>query len=190
MESALQLRTNLEHAKKQYDAERARVEATRRGGAAANERVASLREKCDELEKQSKVLGDFQATLFKGVFVHRYRDTLTDIRVLCMHEIGTWIRRAPFTYLDDAYLKYVGWTLYDKVAEVRLECLRTLISLYENAAFVSRLELFTNRFRERLVEMTSDREPEAALHAVKLLRLIHQYVSLFFDYLRPFDLPP
>lgn len=32
-----------------------------------------------------------------------------------MTEIGVWMKKYPNMFLDDAYLKYVGWTLYDKV---------------------------------------------------------------------------
>lgn len=32
-----------------------------------------------------------------------------------MAEIGVWMKKYPNMFLDDSYLKYVGWTLYDKV---------------------------------------------------------------------------
>ena len=43
------------------------------------------------------------------------RDTQADIRAICMAEIGIWMKRYPNMFLEDSYLKYVGWTLYDKV---------------------------------------------------------------------------
>ena len=55
--------------------------------------------------------------LFRNIFVQRYRDVVSDIRSLCMEEIGQWFRRLPSVYLDDSYLKYVGWTLYDRVSD-------------------------------------------------------------------------
>ena len=54
--------------------------------------------------------------IFKGVFVHRYRDTQPDIRSICVEEIGVWMKRYPAMFLDDSYLKYVGWTMYDRVS--------------------------------------------------------------------------
>lgn len=33
-----------------------------------------------------------------------------------MAEIGVWMKRYPAMFLDDSYLKYVGWTLYDRVS--------------------------------------------------------------------------
>jgi len=35
-----------------------------------------------------------------------------------MKEIGVWMKKYPNMFLDDGYLKYVGWTLYDKVLMV------------------------------------------------------------------------
>ena len=43
------------------------------------------------------------------------RDSQPEIRSICMAEIGTWMKKYPNMFLDDGYLKYVGWTLYDKV---------------------------------------------------------------------------
>jgi cohesin complex subunit SA-1/2 len=32
-----------------------------------------------------------------------------------MSELGEWMKSYPMVFLDDIYLKYIGWTLYDKV---------------------------------------------------------------------------
>lgn len=32
-----------------------------------------------------------------------------------MAELGYWIRLYPDMFLDNNYLKYIGWMLYDKV---------------------------------------------------------------------------
>jgi hypothetical protein len=34
-----------------------------------------------------------------------------------MSELGEWMKSYPMVFLDDIYLKYIGWTLYDKVIE-------------------------------------------------------------------------
>lgn len=43
------------------------------------------------------------------------RDVSSDIRVICVAELGYWIRLYPDMFLDNNYLKYIGWMLYDKV---------------------------------------------------------------------------
>lgn len=112
--------------------------------------------------------------IFKGVFVHRYRDKVPEIRAVCMEEMGVWLRENPASFLNDGYLKYVGWMLHDKVytgtgelqqnsvqvtskclcvcvsrqqASVRLQCVLSLQKLYVEESFIGRLELFTSRFK-------------------------------------------
>lgn len=46
-----------------------------------------------------------------------------------MAEIGVWMKKFHQNFLDDSYLKYIGWTLHDKVGEVRLKCLQVYINL-------------------------------------------------------------
>lgn len=55
-----------------------------------------------------------------------FRDTLPEIRAICMAEIGVWMKKFHQNFLDDSYLKYIGWTLHDKVGEVRLKCLQVM----------------------------------------------------------------
>lgn len=54
--------------------------------------------------------------MFRGVFVHRYRDQLSEIRAICIEELGIWIKLDPEYFLTDKCLKYLGWTLHDKVS--------------------------------------------------------------------------
>lgn len=68
--------------------------------------------------------------MFKSVFVHRYRlvilllffyyviivrDVVADVRCICINELGNWMRVYPAYFLEDSYLKYIGWSLFDKV---------------------------------------------------------------------------
>ena len=50
-----------------------------------------------------------------SVFVHRYKDSANHIRALCMVSLGGWIQSFPDEFLQDTCLKYIGWTLNDKV---------------------------------------------------------------------------
>lgn len=47
-----------------------------------------------------------------------------------MAEIGIWMKKFHQNFLDDSYLKYIGWTLHDKVGEVRLKCLQVKYLLF------------------------------------------------------------
>ncbi|XP_064615065.1 cohesin subunit SA-2-like [Liolophura sinensis] len=161
---ALNLSINLDNTQRQYEAERQKNQSKRAG-----ERLELLMSKRQELEENQEEIRNMLTYIFKGVFVHRYRDTQPEIRGICMAEIGVWMKKYPNMFLDDAYLKYVGWTLYDKTGEVRLCCLRSLQPLYETEDLATKMELFTNRFKDRIVEMTLDKEYDVAVQAVKLV---------------------
>lgn len=161
---ALLVSVNFDNAARQYDAERLKNREKR-----ASDRLESLMAKRTELEENMDEIKNMLTYMFKSVFVHRYRDTLPDIRAICMAEIGIWMRRFSCNFLDDSYLKYIGWTLHDKVGEVRLRCLQALLPLYATEELKGKLELFTSKFKDRIVAMALDKEFEVAVHAVRLV---------------------
>ncbi|XP_026771788.3 cohesin subunit SA-1 isoform X3 [Pangasianodon hypophthalmus] len=126
------------------------------------------------LLEQQEELRSLMNGIFKGVFVHRYRDKVSEIRAVCMEELGVWLRENPASFLNDGHLKYLGWMLHDKQASVRLRCVLSLQKLYEEKSFIGRLELFTSRFKERLLNMVLDKDPDVAVEAVRLLLIIKQ----------------
>jgi cohesin complex subunit SA-1/2 len=165
---ALTLSINLDNIQRQYEAERMKTKR-------ASEKLDNLTSKRQELEENMEDIRTMLGYLFKSIFVHRYRDSVAEIRSTCMSEIGTWMKRFPNHFLDDSYLKYVGWTLHDKVGDVRLKCLQALLPLYDNEDIAKKMELFTNKFKDRIVQMTLDKEWDVAVQAVKLLCHIHKY---------------
>ncbi|XP_053749708.1 cohesin subunit SA-3 isoform X4 [Panthera pardus] len=164
---ALQLSLHKDNNQRQYEAER-----NKGPGQRAPERLESLLEKRKELQEHQEEIEGMMNALFRGVFVHRYRDILPEIRAICIEEIGSWMQSYSTSFLTDSYLKYIGWTLHDKHREVRLKCLKALKGLYGSRDLTARLELFTSRFKDRMVSMVMDREYDVAVEAVKLLTLI------------------
>ncbi|KAF7235804.1 Cohesin subunit SA-3 [Varanus komodoensis] len=63
-------------------------------------------------------------------------------------------------------------------AEVRLKCLLALQGLYGSQERAARMELFTSRFKERMVSMVLDKELPVAVEAVRLLTLILQHAEV------------
>jgi len=113
--------------------------------------------------------------MFSGIFMHRYRDVRAEIRKICIFEMGEWMKNYSQYFLDENYLKYFGWTLFDKVGDVRLQVLNALEELYQNEDFLDKLELFTGRFQNRIVHMTLDVEKDVAVKAIKLTTLLYKY---------------
>lgn len=95
-----------------------------------------------------------------------------EIRALCIAELGHWMGLLKEEFLEDSYLKYIGWTLHDKREEVRRECLDALLPLYDEPELLGRLELFTAKFKERLLSMVLDIDNDVAVKTIKLLTLI------------------
>ncbi|RUS69912.1 hypothetical protein EGW08_022327, partial [Elysia chlorotica] len=62
-----------------------------------------------------------------------------------------------------------------KVGDVRLCCLKTLAPLHETPDLSGKLELFTNRFKDRIVEMTLDKEYDVAVQAIRLVIHVLKY---------------
>uniref|UniRef100_A0A8C7Y446 Cohesin subunit SA n=1 Tax=Oryzias sinensis TaxID=183150 RepID=A0A8C7Y446_9TELE len=164
---ALNLSINMDNTQRQYEAERNKIVAKR-----ANDRLELLLQKRKELQENQDEIENMMNAIFKGVFVHRYRDSIAEIRAICIEEIGVWMKLYSDAFLNDSYLKYVGWTMHDKQGEVRLKCLTALQGLYYNRELNARLELFTSRFKDRIVSMTLDKEYDVAVQAIKLLTLV------------------
>uniref|UniRef100_A0A8C8F985 Cohesin subunit SA n=1 Tax=Oncorhynchus tshawytscha TaxID=74940 RepID=A0A8C8F985_ONCTS len=164
---ALNLSINMDNTQRQYETERNKMVAKR-----ANDRLELLLQKRKELQENQDEIENMMNAIFKGVFVHRYRDAIAEIRAITIEEIGMWMKLYSDAFLNDSYLKYVGWTMHDKQGEVRLKCLTALQGLYYNRELNTRLELFTSRFKDRIVSMTLDKEYDVAVQAIKLLTLV------------------
>ncbi len=60
----------------------------------------------------------FMDQLFNSVFVHRHRDVDPDIRARCIMCLGECIAKYKTKFFENPYLKYLGWSLNDKVGQV------------------------------------------------------------------------
>ncbi|XP_069072021.1 cohesin subunit SA-2-like [Pleurodeles waltl] len=166
---ALNLTVHKDNNQRQYDSERSKAIDKR-----ATERLEALLLKRKELQENLEDIENMMNAIFKGVFVHRYRDSIPEIRTACMEEIGVWMKSYSYSFLNDGYLKYIGWTLNDKQGHVRLTCLKALQGLYSQKDMAGKLELFTSRFKNRMVSMVLDKEDDVSVEAVNLLTLIMQ----------------
>ncbi|NXO93703.1 STAG2 protein, partial [Certhia brachydactyla] len=165
----LNLDVNKHNAQRLYEVEKKRI-----SGKKTSYRLDQLEKKRKEYEHKLLEIQNMMNAIFKGTFLNRYRDVIPEIRATCIEEITSWIKTYPDAFLNDSYLKYVGWMLYDKQAEVRLKCLLGLQGIYSRKELVSRMDLFTNRFKDRIMSMPLDKDHEVAVQAMKLLMLMSQ----------------
>ncbi|XP_005722879.1 cohesin subunit SA-1 isoform X4 [Pundamilia nyererei] len=169
VEVAVVVSVQLQTTQQQYN-----TENSKRAHDRASDRLEELQATVKELRENREELSSMMNATFRGVFVHRYRDQLPEIRGVCIEELGLWLKMDPEDFLNDGCLKYLGWTMHDKQSPVRLQCVRALQGLYQEKEFIGRLELFTSRFKERILSMVLDKDPDVAVEVVNLLLLIQQ----------------
>ncbi|XP_024538812.1 sister-chromatid cohesion protein 3 isoform X2 [Selaginella moellendorffii] len=129
-------------------------------------------------DKITKIEGMIQA-IIRGLFMHRYRDVDVDFRVACVKAIGGWVISYPSYFLNDLYLKYIGWTLSDKNVAVRKSSIEALRAIYEIDDNVPSMALFTQRFSNRMIELADDVDISVAVSAIGLFKqlLRHQLIK-------------
>ncbi|BAM81656.1 sister-chromatide cohesion complex Cohesin, subunit SA [Cyanidioschyzon merolae strain 10D] len=140
--------------------------------AAVQRNVVRNRSALEKIRLQTSDTQDLVKHLVQTVFAKRYRDVFADIRFHCISALGRWIRSAPARFLEDRFLKYLGWMIYDKDSKVRHAALDAILQLVSNPNYVVPMQAFLQRFRVRLVEMTRDREEQIAIQAIRLAQTL------------------
>ncbi|KAL3677583.1 hypothetical protein R1sor_027531 [Riccia sorocarpa] len=148
-------------------------------------RVESLNKTLSETHEKITTVEEMMRKIFTGLFMHRYRDVDADIRMACITAIGSWIAAYPSLFLQDLYLKYIGWTLNDKNAAVRRSSVLALHALYAVDDNIPSLGLFTERFSARMIELADDIDVNVAVSAIGLLKQLLRHQLLEDDELGP-----
>ncbi|XP_050237428.1 sister-chromatid cohesion protein 3 [Mercurialis annua] len=148
-------------------------------------RVESLNKRLSMTHDKIVALEEMIRKIFTGLFVHRYRDIDSNIRMSCIESLGVWILSYPSLFLKDLYLKYLGWTLNDKNAGVRKASVLSLQSLYDVDDNVPTLGLFTERFSNRMIELADDIDVSVAVCAIGLVKQLLRHQRLSDDDLGP-----
>lgn len=165
----IELTQSKEKTSKQIEAEKAKL----KNNSAGNEKYEALVAQRTQTEERAEEIRQIIGYLFRSVFVHRYRDVVPDIRCICIQELGHWMDVYPEHFVEDSYLKYIGWSMFDKVGDVRQRCIRALIPLFEKTLILDKLELFVNKFKDRLVSMLLDKDLETSIETVHLMRVLY-----------------
>ena len=139
------------------------------------ERVKALEAKVAEGERRRAQVLESMGNLLDAVFVHRYRDVDPKIRLECVTALGNWIITLPDVYFDGLHLRYLGWVLYDPSAPTRAEVIKQLGKLFKNEDNAPRLRTFTEKYRQRMLEMAvQDSEVSVRAATVELLGMIRK----------------
>uniref|UniRef100_A0A7N0ULZ7 Cohesin subunit SA-3 n=1 Tax=Kalanchoe fedtschenkoi TaxID=63787 RepID=A0A7N0ULZ7_KALFE len=148
-------------------------------------RVDSLNKRLSAIQPKINILEELVRKIFQGLFVHRYRDIDPNIRTTCIQSLGYWNLSYPSLFLQDRYLKYLGWTLNDKNAGVRKASVHALQNLYKVDDNIPSLSLFTERFSNRIIELADDIDISVAVSAIGLINQLLSNQLLSNDDLGP-----
>ncbi|GJP83623.1 hypothetical protein CLOP_g13751 [Closterium sp. NIES-67] len=156
------------------------AEAMRSGGKDENPRMALLRSTLENLHTKIVGVEEMMTQLFSGFFTLRFRDVMPEIRGACVASLGSWISGYPSVFLEDRYLKYLGWALSDHESMVRQSSLQALKALYEDEDCIGALSLFSERFSPRIIHMADDVDASVAVTSIQVAGLLlrHQLISL------------
>lgn len=151
----------------------------------AKDKIASYDAKIAELETRKQDVDRWIRELFDSVFIHRYRDVDPKIRSDCIVALGSWVETCPDIFFEGTFLRYLGWLMSDQNHTVRHQVLAQFQRLYnKDTPDVGRLRAFTQRFRDRMVEIaTRDSEISIRAMAVDLLDSIRHMGLLETDHI-------
>ena len=83
---------------------------------ADNTRLKDFKARVEEAHDKKVKLESYFKEIFDAVFVHRYRDAESSIRMECIKSLGAWMRKHSDYFLEGNYLRYIGWILTDLVS--------------------------------------------------------------------------
>lgn len=140
--------------------------------------VKSLQRAIDNAQEQIELVEGYMNEMFTKVYTHRFRDCDEHIRAECMKAMGKWMFKHQLVFLTDFYLKYLGWSLNDKSAAVRLEVLLALKNLASSQSHLAMMDTFIARFKGRIAEMLCDVDARVVVEAVRLAAVLHEHTEL------------
>ncbi|KAI1710149.1 STAG domain-containing protein [Ditylenchus destructor] len=139
-----------------------------------NEKLRAMVFANEELCRNVEQIGPMMSFLKKEVAAKRYRDIVPEVRSVCIEELCNWMRLYPEAFMNSECLKYIGWSLYDKISEVRLKCVSGLQLIFEHGQNIEELEAFSKGFRDRLVSMVMDNDIDVSIKTCHILCSINR----------------
>ncbi|PJF20118.1 hypothetical protein PSACC_00074 [Paramicrosporidium saccamoebae] len=128
----------------------------------------------DSISSQLALLEKTIQMIFDGVFLQRFRDVDFNIRIEAVTNLEKWIESYPEVFLDNSYLRYIGWALSDRISAVRCTSLEVFSVLYRDGSMRDGMDSFTQRFLPRVLEM-AERDVELAVRDEACLLVAELY---------------
>lgn len=106
-----------------------------------------------------------------SIFMKRYKDMCPHIRAASMVALADFAIIRPDIFFDKKYLKYPGWTLYDKEAVVRVAALEAFLRPCQHSTSEHEdvIKAVVDKFCGRWADCTSDIDTGVQERAMELL---------------------
>lgn len=141
--------------------------------ASTGKKAESFQYKLDALQRSRHDLEEIVDSTFSTVFMNRYRDSNPFIRAENISALSNMTLLRPDIYLSDKYLKYIGWTLSDKVPCVRIASLSALTAPFlQKSIDLAAMENVIRKFLPRLADCTIDVDVQVQEKAMALFLLL------------------
>ena len=105
-----------------------------RGSSSSTARAKALDRKYREHAADTLSLDALITKVYVSVVKGCVRDVSSEIRRDCLRTLGLFAVTLPAVWLQDRYLRYLGWGCNDQEPSVRLGALEAIADLYEAAA--------------------------------------------------------
>ncbi|KAL6239713.1 hypothetical protein BDW75DRAFT_102099 [Aspergillus navahoensis] len=136
-------------------------------------RVDAIKSSIQEGEAKLELIDDLLKDGVNIIFVNRYRDVDPRIRAESIAALGRWMRSYREYFFEGQFLRYCGWIISDNDVHTRSVALQQLLDIYSNKDNIAGVRSFTERFRQRFVEIaTHDSDIGMRTMAIELLDLI------------------
>lgn len=155
-EHAVSLSISLEKQLRQLN--NANNNKNKRNQKAQQKKIDIITETIESFKSQHDTLLEYLDDIFLSVFIHRYRDVDSTIRIECLRALGHLMMTYEAIYFQAKYLRYFGWLLSDPTDSVREETVIILQKLYRytsnsNDTMGIGFRKFTDRFKRQFISM-------------------------------------
>ncbi|KAI9373671.1 hypothetical protein BJX61DRAFT_372450 [Aspergillus egyptiacus] len=154
---------------------RKQLETEKRKKVVNKGRIDAIKLSIQEGENKLEVVDDLLKDGVNVIFVNRYRDVDPRIRAASISALGSWMQSYREYFFEGQFLRYCGWIVSDSDVHTRSVALRQLLNIYSNKDNLAGVRSFTERFRQRFVEIAAhDADVGLRTMAIELLDLIRE----------------
>ncbi|OMJ24498.1 Cohesin subunit psc3 [Smittium culicis] len=177
------IRDNVLSLNKQLEIAKKSATVKKNQNAANKNKISLLEEQISELTKQQQLIKSEYNYIFEKVFLLRYLDVSADIRVDCVNFLAEWTVKDHVSFLENRFLKYLGWLWNDSEEKVRLAAIDAIRSITDiSSSVASQLRSFFDRFGPRLIQLSvADVDSNVMVAALKLIVRVADYGMLISD---------